>query len=104
MKIKHIVFPLFTNERHQNVHQVGCKLTFANRNNKSRLCLLFEPGKCCLKHAQTVVEPGGGYLTRTEDSFHLASRFWDKDRDGFIMGEGVGVLVIEYSLYPVFEC
>ena len=33
--------------------------------------------------------------TSYNDNPHLASRPWDKDRDGFVMGEGSGVVVIE---------
>ena len=33
--------------------------------------------------------------TSFNDTPHLASRPWDKDRDGFVMGEGSGIVVLE---------
>ncbi|KAF5935381.1 hypothetical protein HYC85_026510 [Camellia sinensis] len=34
-------------------------------------------------------------LSQRNDEPHRASRPWDKDRDGFVMGEGSGVLIME---------
>ncbi|GLJ44284.1 hypothetical protein SUGI_0926710 [Cryptomeria japonica] len=41
-------------------------------------------------------------LSQRNDEPHTASRPWDKDRDGFVMGEGSGVLVME-SLEPTIS-
>ena len=37
--------------------------------------------------------------TSFNDTPHLASRPWDKDRDGFVMGEGSGIVVLEEYEY-----
>ena len=52
--------------------------------------------------AESTVSPlgVGGFcaaraLSTRNDAAELASRPWDKDRDGFVLGEGAGVLVLE---------
>ena len=34
-------------------------------------------------------------LSRNNDNFAEASRPWDKDRDGFVLGDGAGILILE---------
>jgi len=34
-------------------------------------------------------------LSQRNDEPERASRPWDKDRDGFVVGEGAGILILE---------
>ena len=34
-------------------------------------------------------------LSSRNDDPHLASRPWDKDRDGFVLGDGAGMMMVE---------
>ena len=40
-------------------------------------------------------------LSTRNDSPELASRPWDQDRDGFVLGEGAGILVLEERDYAL---
>ena len=52
---------------------------------EAAVCKLGVAGFCAAKSLSTSYN----------DNPHLASRPWDKDRDGFVMGEGAGILVLE---------
>ena len=38
--------------------------------------------------------------THFNDQPKIASRPWDKDRDGFVMGEGAGIIILEELSHP----
>ncbi len=48
----------------------------------------------CSPWAWVALPPCRALSTRNDDPA-TASRPWDKDRDGFVLGEGAGVLVLE---------
>lgn len=57
--------------------------------SEAAVCKLGVAGFCAARSLSTAYN----------DSPHKASRPWDKDRDGFVMGEGAGIIVLEEMEY-----
>jgi 3-oxoacyl-[acyl-carrier-protein] synthase II len=74
-------------------HSIGyASRTIAYGDADVMVCGGTEKGSCALGVAGFAAARA---LSKRNDSPELASRPWDKDRDGFVLGDGAGVLVLE---------
>ncbi len=75
--------------------------------NSQPTLLIFTPPPIAGSADAAVLPSGiGGFiackaLSKRNDAPAAASRPWDKNRDGFVMGEGAGVLVLEELSHAV---
>ena len=72
----------------------SCLLAAAKHIRNGKADLMIAGGsEACITPLVMGVYAASKALSERNDDPETASRPWDKDRDGFIMGEGAGVLV-----------